>query len=109
MKFLKKSSFTKKKEGCFQDKMTKTITDKLIEIFLWIWLFIFCSLALKVGLGLIWLISGAVSEFTGDIYFWFGDLSWSIQVAVSVIVGLFIMFIVNEYYIKKKRQNERKN
>lgn len=58
----------------------KKLLDKLLEIFIVLFTIFLYSIALKILLGIIWMLGG--------VYLWFSDLHWAVQVGSSIIVGL---------------------
>jgi len=80
------------------------LTDKLLDIFGWIWTFFLCCLALPVGLGLAWLIVGALSEILDKIYFAVhqAPIYPYLFYAVSIISGIFLKMWLDRKY----KQNE---
>jgi len=66
------------------------IFDRLLEVFLWIMAFIIYCLALPLGLGLSWLIFGAISEILDEVYSKVFDHPF-IFYGISVIFGICLM------------------
>lgn len=47
---------------------TNELSDRVIEVFLWIWELFYCVIALPLALGLCWLVVGAMSEILDVVY-----------------------------------------
>jgi len=71
------------------------VSDRALEIFMWVFGVFIYSLALPLFLGIIWVLGG--------IYPWFMNFPWVVKVPVCILAGICLKNYISRLSLKKTK------